>query len=47
MLVLMLGDDDARPQVLWSGAATAVVLMVAGIRELRERRARRETAQAA
>ncbi|MCB5179144.1 amino acid permease [Streptomyces antimicrobicus] len=39
VLVLMLADDSARPQVLWSGGAAAVVLAVAGLRELRTRRA--------
>ncbi|MET9362002.1 amino acid permease [Streptomyces sp. NPDC006632] len=38
VLVLMLFDASARPQVLWSAAATAVVLAVAGVRELRTRR---------
>ncbi|MFG2297126.1 amino acid permease [Streptomyces sp. NPDC048603] len=38
VLVLMLFDDSARPQLLWSTGATAVVLAVAGLRELRERR---------
>ncbi|GAA0329186.1 amino acid permease [Streptomyces olivoreticuli] len=38
VLVLMLTDDGARPQLLWSGAATAAVLVVAGLRELRLRR---------
>ncbi|MGW2919983.1 amino acid permease [Streptomyces angustmyceticus] len=41
VLVLMLTDDTARPQLLWSAGATAVVLLVAGVRALRERRARR------
>ncbi|MEU6392726.1 amino acid permease [Streptomyces sp. NPDC046939] len=36
---LMLTDDTARPQLLWSTGATAVVLAVAGVRELRARRA--------
>ncbi|MET9497265.1 amino acid permease [Streptomyces sp. NPDC006552] len=35
---LMLTDDTARPQLLWSTGATAVVLAVAGVRELRARR---------
>ncbi|MFG2716804.1 amino acid permease [Streptomyces sp. NPDC048416] len=39
VLVLMLFDDTARPQVLWSSGATAAVLAVAGVRELRTRRA--------
>ncbi|MET7493419.1 amino acid permease [Streptomyces sp900116325] len=38
VLVLMLTDDVARPQVLWSAGATALVLLVAGARELRDRR---------
>ncbi|MCX5382423.1 amino acid permease [Streptomyces sp. NBC_00083] len=38
VLVLMLFDSSARPQVLWSAGATAVVLAVAGVRELRTRR---------
>ncbi|KAA6221882.1 amino acid permease [Streptomyces albofaciens JCM 4342] len=40
VLVLMLTDDGARPQLLWSAAATGVVLAVAGVRELRARRVR-------
>ncbi|MFF5565289.1 amino acid permease [Streptomyces sp. NPDC012623] len=36
---LMLTDDTARPQLLWSLGATALVLAVAGVRELRTRRA--------
>ncbi|WP_137989302.1 amino acid permease [Streptomyces vilmorinianum] len=35
VLVLMLTDDGARPQVLWSGATTGVVLLVAWLREVR------------
>ncbi|MFI1975007.1 amino acid permease [Streptomyces wedmorensis] len=38
VLVLMLCDDGARPQVLWSAAATAVVLGVAWVREMRTKR---------
>ncbi|MCX5313129.1 amino acid permease [Streptomyces sp. NBC_00154] len=38
VLVLMLTDDVARPQVLWSAGATGLVLLVAGARELRDRR---------
>ncbi|WP_328860560.1 amino acid permease [Streptomyces sp. NBC_00306] len=38
VLVLMLTDDTARPQVLWSSGAAAAVLIVAGVRELRARR---------
>ncbi|MBT2489038.1 amino acid permease [Streptomyces sp. ISL-96] len=38
VLLLMLTDDAARPQVLWSGAATGAVLVVAVVRELRARR---------
>ncbi|MFF5130272.1 amino acid permease [Streptomyces syringium] len=37
VLVLMLTDDAARPQLLWSAAATGAVLVVAGLRELRLR----------
>ncbi|WP_329165877.1 amino acid permease [Streptomyces sp. NBC_01267] len=37
VFVLMLFDDTARPQLLWSLGATAVVLAVAGVRELRAR----------
>ncbi|MCB5906708.1 amino acid permease [Streptomyces pinistramenti] len=37
VLVLMLTDDAARPQLLWSAGATAAVLIVAGVRELRGR----------
>ncbi|MGD3107238.1 amino acid permease [Streptomyces sp. YGL11-2] len=40
VIVLMLTDDAARPQLLWSAGATAAVLVVAGIRELRDRRVR-------
>ncbi|WP_353942566.1 amino acid permease [Streptomyces sp. HUAS MG91] len=39
VFVLMLTDDTARPQLLWSTGATLVVLAVAGVRELRARRA--------
>ncbi|MFF2655302.1 amino acid permease [Streptomyces sp. NPDC058045] len=35
---LMLTDDDARPQLLWSAGAALLVLAVAGLRELRPRR---------
>ncbi|WP_406427119.1 amino acid permease [Streptomyces sp. NBC_01589] len=38
VLMLMLTDDVARPQVLWSAGATGLVLLVAGARELRDRR---------
>ncbi|MGX1756527.1 amino acid permease [Streptomyces lydicus] len=41
VLILMLTDDTARPQLLWSAGATALVLLVAGARALRERRGRR------
>ncbi len=41
VLVLMLTDEAARPQLLWSAGATGLVLLVAGARELRGRRARR------
>ncbi|MEU7641187.1 amino acid permease [Streptomyces sp. NPDC039016] len=40
VIVLMLTDDTARPQLLWSAGATAAVLAVAGLRELRARRVR-------
>ncbi|MFJ2114818.1 amino acid permease [Streptomyces sp. NPDC087850] len=39
VVVLMLTDDTARPQLLWSLGATVLVLAVAGVRELRARRA--------
>ncbi|MEU7552058.1 amino acid permease [Streptomyces sp. NPDC044571] len=35
VFVLMLFDDSARPQLLWSSGAAAVVLVVAWVRELR------------
>ncbi|MFE7325536.1 amino acid permease [Streptomyces sp. NPDC057565] len=38
VLVLMLTDEVARPQVLWSAGATGLVLLVALAREVRERR---------
>ncbi|MYR78573.1 amino acid permease [Streptomyces filamentosus] len=38
VLLLMLTDDAARPQVLWSAGATALVLLVAVGRERRERK---------
>ncbi|WP_369215098.1 amino acid permease [Streptomyces flavofungini] len=38
VLGLMLNDDGARPQLLWSAGATALVLAVAGLREWRDRR---------
>ncbi|WP_411105514.1 amino acid permease [Streptomyces sp. cmx-4-9] len=38
VLVLMLFDEAARPQLLWSSGAAAAVLAVAGLRELRDRR---------
>ncbi|MGQ4728359.1 amino acid permease [Streptomyces sp. Ju416(a)] len=41
VLLLMLTDDAARPQVLWSAGATALVLLVAVGREWRERRGSR------
>ncbi|GCD37616.1 amino acid transporter [Streptomyces chrestomyceticus JCM 4735] len=41
VLVLMLTDDGARPQLLWSAAATGAVLLIAGLRELRMRRSGR------
>ncbi|MFD6279057.1 amino acid permease [Streptomyces sp. NPDC060209] len=37
VLLLMLTDDVARPQVLWSAGATGLVLLVAAVRELRAR----------
>ncbi|MEU9495149.1 amino acid permease [[Kitasatospora] papulosa] len=37
VLLLMLTDDVARPQVLWSAGATGLVLLVAVVRELRSR----------
>ncbi|MFE2018341.1 amino acid permease [Streptomyces sp. NPDC059499] len=39
VLLLMLTDDAARSQVLWSAGATGLVLLVAGVREFRARRA--------
>ncbi|MFF7729791.1 amino acid permease [Streptomyces sp. NPDC008001] len=39
VLVLMITDEGARPQLLWSAAATGAVLAVAWVRELRLRRA--------
>ncbi|MEU3061953.1 amino acid permease [Streptomyces subrutilus] len=39
VLVLMLFDDSARPQLLWSTGAAALVLVVAWVREIRARRA--------
>ncbi len=38
VLLLMLTDEAARPQVLWSAGATASVLLVAVGRQLREQR---------
>ncbi|MFF5827672.1 amino acid permease [Streptomyces bacillaris] len=38
VLLLMLTDDGARPQVLWSAGATALVLLVAVGRQRRERK---------
>ncbi|MGW2282217.1 amino acid permease [Streptomyces sp. NPDC001770] len=38
VLVLMLADDSARGQVLWSAGATALVLLVAWVREFAGRR---------
>lgn len=38
VFVLMLTDRAARPQLLWSLGATAAVLAVAGVRELRDHR---------
>ncbi|MEU1781563.1 MULTISPECIES: amino acid permease [Streptomyces] len=37
VLVLMLTDDTARPQLLWSAGATAAVVAVALLRDLRHR----------
>ncbi|MCC3776518.1 amino acid permease [Streptomyces sp. UNOB3_S3] len=37
VLVLMLTDDAARPQLLWSAGATAAVVVVALLRDLRKR----------
>ncbi|MGW7052704.1 amino acid permease [Streptomyces sp. NPDC054887] len=39
VLLLMLTDDAARPQLLWSAGATGLVLLVALVRELHARRA--------
>ncbi|MEU5805619.1 amino acid permease [Streptomyces sp. NPDC047718] len=44
VLVLMLFDDGARPQLLWSSGAAAVVLVVAWIREVRARRSQEASA---
>ncbi|MFJ9644773.1 amino acid permease [Streptomyces sp. NPDC004244] len=44
VLVLMLFDDGARPQLLWSSGAAAVVLLVAWIREVRARRSEEASA---
>ncbi|MFE7117720.1 amino acid permease [Streptomyces sp. NPDC057654] len=41
VLVLMLFDDSARPQLLWSAGATGVVLLVSLLREWRLRGAAR------
>ncbi|MGW5862143.1 amino acid permease [Streptomyces sp. NPDC055239] len=41
VLGLMLTDDGARPQLLWSAGATGLVLAVAGLREWREARGKR------
>ncbi len=35
VLVLMLFDDSARPQLLWSTGAALLVLLVAFVRERR------------
>ncbi|MEU5654489.1 amino acid permease [Streptomyces sp. NPDC047737] len=37
VLLLMLTDEAARPQVLWSAGATGLVLLVAAVREVRAR----------
>ncbi|MER0244132.1 amino acid permease [Streptomyces sp. HSW2009] len=42
ILLLMLTDRDARPQLLWSTGATALVLVVAGVREWSSRREKDE-----
>ncbi|MFC8696616.1 amino acid permease [Streptomyces parvus] len=44
VLLLMLTDDAARPQVLWSAGATALVLLVAVGRERRDLKGSRERA---
>ncbi|GAA2936879.1 amino acid permease [Streptomyces thioluteus] len=41
ILVLMVADAGARPQLMWSALATGAVLAVAGLRELRLRRTER------
>ncbi|MEV0438631.1 amino acid permease [Streptomyces spectabilis] len=41
VIALMLRDDGARPQLLWSAGATAVVIAVALLREWATRRTRR------
>ncbi|MEU6676040.1 amino acid permease [Streptomyces sp. NPDC046925] len=41
VLGLMLTDDGARPQLLWSAGATGLVLAVAGLREWRAARMNR------
>ncbi|MCK8676818.1 amino acid permease [Streptomyces lichenis] len=43
VLGLMLTDPGTRPQVLWSAGAAALVLAVAGLREVRDRRRVRGT----
>ncbi|GAA2713221.1 MULTISPECIES: amino acid permease [Streptomyces] len=43
VLVLMLTDDEARPQLMWSAAATGAVVLVALLREVRLRRTSRHT----
>ncbi|MET9105468.1 amino acid permease [Streptomyces zhihengii] len=42
VLVLMLCDDGARPQLLWSAGATGAVLLVSAVREALARRGRPE-----
>lgn len=37
VLLLMLSDDAARPQVLWSAGATALVVLLSVVREFRTR----------
>ncbi|MFJ6613982.1 amino acid permease [Streptomyces sp. NPDC091289] len=46
VLLLMLTDEAARPQVLWSAGATALVLLVAVWRQRREQREREGSAPA-
>ncbi|ATL27778.1 amino acid permease [Streptomyces formicae] len=41
VLGLMVTDDGARPQLLWSAGATGLVLAIAGLREWRQRNVNR------